>query len=207
MVTLYYSPGACSQAPHILMHEIGIEHDAVRVHLKSHTLNDGSSYLAVNSKGSVPAIQIENGEVLTENAVILQYLADRAEAVQVLPPLGDFRRYRVLEMVNFITTELHKSFSPLFAADAGEEVKAFFREKVASRLDYIDERLGPGPFLFGGELTLPDPYLFVISGWTEGVFGLEQWPNLAVFRARMLQRAWVRHVLRFEGLLKEEAAD
>jgi glutathione S-transferase len=155
----------------------------------------------------VPAIQIENGEVLTENAVILQYLADRAEAVQVLPPLGDFRRYRVLEMVNFITTELHKSFSPLFAADAGEEVKAFFREKVASRLDYIDERLGPGPFLFGGELTLPDPYLFVISGWTEGVFGLEQWPNLAVFRARMLQRAWVRHVLRFEGLLKEEAAD
>jgi len=207
MVTLYYSPGACSQAPHILMHEIGIEHDAVRVHLKSHTLNDGSSYLAVNSKGSVPAIQIENGEVLTENAVILQYLADRAEAVQVLPPLGDFRRYRVLEMVNFITTELHKSFSPLFAADAGEEVKAFFREKVASRLDYIDERLGPGPFLFGGELTLPDPYLFVISGWTEALCGLEQWQKLAAFRARMLQRAWVRHVLRFEGLLKEEAAD
>jgi glutathione S-transferase len=207
MVTLYYSPGACSQAPHILMHEIGIEHDAVRVHLKSHTLDDGSSYLAVNPKGSVPAIQIENGDVLTENAVILQYLADRAEAVQVLPPLGDFRRYRVLEMVNFITTELHKSFSPLFAADAGDEVKTFFRQKVASRLDYIEERLGAGPFLFGDELTLPDPYLFVISGWTEGLFGLEQWPNLAAFRALMLERPWVRHVLRFEGLLKAEAAE
>jgi len=207
MVTLYYSPGACSQAPHILMHEIGIEHDAVRVHLKSHTLNDGSSYLAINPKGSVPAILIENGDVLTENAVILQYLADRADAVQVLPPLGDFRRYRVLEMVNFITTELHKSFSPLFSADAGDEVKAFFRNKVANRLDYIDARLGSGPFLFGDELTLPDPYLFVISGWTEALFGLEQWPNIAAFRERMLERPWVRHVLRFEGLLKEEPAE
>ena len=207
MVTLYYSPGACSQAPHILMHEIGIEHDAVRVHLKSHTLNDGSSYLAINPKGSVPAILIENGDVLTENAVILQYLADRADAVQVLPPLGDFRRYRVLEMVNFITTELHKSFSPLFSADAGDEVKAFFRNKVANRLDYIDARLGSGPFLFGDELTLPDPYLFVISGWTEALFGLEQWPNIAAFRERMLERPWVRQVLRFEGLLKEEPAE
>ena len=207
MVTLYYSPDACSQAPHILMHEIGIEHDAVRVHLKSHTLNDGSSYLAINPKGSVPAILIENGDVLTENAVILQYLADRADAVQVLPPLGDFRRYRVLEMVNFITTELHKSFSPLFSADAGDEVKAFFRNKVANRLDYIDARLGSGPFLFGDELTLPDPYLFVISGWTEALFGLEQWPNIAAFRERMLERPWVRHVLRFEGLLKEEPAE
>jgi glutathione S-transferase len=207
MVTLYYSPGACSQAPHILMHEIGIEHDAVRVHLKSHTLNDGSSYLVINPKGSVPAIQLENGEVLTENAVILQYLADRAGADEVLPPLGDFRRYRVLEMVNFITTELHKSFSPLFGADAGDEVKAFFRNKLAAKLDYINERLGSGPFLFGHELTLPDPYLFVISGWTEALFGLEQWPNIATFRARMLQRPWVRHVLRFEGLLKEEATE
>jgi len=207
MVTLYYSPGACSQAPHILMHEIGIEHDAVRVHLKSHTLNDGSSYLAINPKGSVPAILIENGDVLTENAVILQYLADRADAVQVLPPLGDFRRYRVLEMVNFITTELHKSFSPLFSADAGDEVKAFFRNKVANRLDYIDARLGSGPFLFGDEPTLPDPYLFVISGWTEALFGLEQWPNIAAFRERMLERPWVRQVLRFEGLLKEEPAE
>jgi glutathione S-transferase len=86
-------------------------------------------------------------------------------------------------------------------------VKAFFRKKVATRLDYIDARLGSGPFLFGDELTLPDPYLFVISGWTEALFGLEQWPNIAAFRARMLQRPWVRHVLRFEGLLKEEAAE
>lgn len=204
---LYYSPGACSQAPHILMHEIGINHDAVRVHLKSHTLDDGSSYFAINSKGSVPALQLENGQVLTENAVILQYLGDLPGSGNVLPPLGDFRRYRVLEMVNFITTELHKSFSPLFAADAGEEVKTFFEKKIAKRLDYIEDRLGSGPFLFGDHLTLPDPYLYVISGWAEKRIGLEQWPNIAAFRARMLERPCVRHVLRFEGLLREDSVN
>ena len=95
MLTLYYSPGACSQAPHILMHEIGLSHDAAKVDLKAKTLEDGSSYLAINPKGSVPALQLENGEVLTENAVVLQYLGDRA-ASDVLPAVGDFRRYRVL---------------------------------------------------------------------------------------------------------------
>jgi len=205
MVVLYYSPGACSQAPHILMHEIGIDHDAARVHLKSHTLDDGSSYLALNPKGSVPALQLENGEILTENAVILQYIGDRAG--NALPPVGDFRRYRVLELVNFITTEVHKNFAPLFAADASDETKSYFREKVTAKLDYVDKRLGEGPFLFGDDLTLPDPYLFVIAGWAEALFeGLGRWPNIAAFRARMIQRPWVRHVLRFEGLLKEEAA-
>src|SRR3569623_690342 len=145
---LYYSPGACSQAPHIVLHETGLEHDAVRVDLKAKVLEDGSDYLKINPKGAVPALELDSGEVLTENAVVLQYLGDRANWPEVLPPLGDFRRYRVLELVNFITTELHKRFSPLFAADAGEEVKAFFRKKVASRLDYVDVRLGSGLFLF-----------------------------------------------------------
>src|SRR5688500_1078749 len=111
---LYYSPGACSQAPHILLHETGFAHDAARVDLRSKTVEDGRSYLQVNPKGSVPALQLDNGEVLTENAVILQYLGDRAGGSDILPPPGDFRRYRVLEWVNFITTELHKSFAPLF---------------------------------------------------------------------------------------------
>jgi len=162
---LYYSPGACSQAPHILMHEVGLNHDAARVHLKSKTLDDGSSYLSINPKGAVPALELDNGEVLTENAIILQYLGDRSSS-GVLPPVGDFRRYRVLEMVNFITTELHKSFSPLFS-DAGEETKRYFRDHIRKRLDHIEQRLGSGPFLMGDTLTLPDPYLFVISGWTE----------------------------------------
>ena len=205
MLTLYYSPGACSQAPHILLHETGLAHDAVKVNLKSKTLEDGSSYLTINPKGAVPALMVDNGEVLTENAVVLQFLGDRAGS-EVLPPLGDFRRYRVLEMVNFITTELHKSFAPLFNAAAGDETKKFFREQIAKKLDYAEERLGPGPFLMGDTLTLPDPYLFVITGWADAMIGLTNWPNLTAFRARMLERPSVRHVLRFEGLLKEEVA-
>ena len=203
---LYYSPGACSQAPHILLHEIGLEHDAKRVDLKAKTLEDGSDYLKLNPKGSVPALQLDSGEVLTENAVVLQYLGDRAAWPEVLPPLGNFRRYRVLEMVNFITTELHKSFAPLFSPAAGDEVKTFFREQIAKKLDYVENRLGSGPFLMGEDLTLPDPYLFVISGWAEKMIGLDRWPNLRAFRERMLERPAVRHVLKFEGLLEEEPA-
>jgi glutathione S-transferase len=202
---LYYSPGACSQAPHILLHEIGLEHEAKRVDLRAKTLEDGSDYLEVNPKGAVPALQLESGEVLTENAVILQFLGDRASWPEVLPPLGDFRRYRVLELVNFITTELHKRFSFLFNRDASDEVKQFVTRDLSKKLDWIDERLGAGPFLMGENLTLPDAYLFVISGWAEKMIGLENWPNLRAFRERMLQRPSVRHVLRFEGLLKEEA--
>lgn len=202
---LYYSPGACSQAPHILLHEIGLSHDAGRVDLKSHKLDDGSSYYEVNPKGSVPALQLDNGEVLTENAIILQYLGDRA-ASDVLPPQGDFRRYRVLEMVNFITTELHKRFGFLFNPNATDEMKRLVIDDLGKKLDFIDERLGNGPFLFGEALTLPDVYLFVITGWTEKMIGLAQWRNLRVFRERMLQRPSVRHVLSFEGLLEEEPA-
>jgi glutathione S-transferase len=204
---LYYSPGACSQAPHILLHEIGLEHDAARVDLKTKTLEDGSDYLAINPKGAVPALELDNGEVLTENAVVLQYIGDRANWPEVLPPLGDFRRYRVLEMVNFITTELHKRFSFLFSREAGPEVKQFIKADLAKKLDWIDQRLGAGPFLFGNELTLPDAYLFVITRWTDKMLGgLDRWSNLRAFYERMQQRESVRHVLRFEGLLEKEAA-
>jgi glutathione S-transferase len=202
---LYYAPRACSQAPHILLHEIGFSHDAAKVDLKAKTLEDGSSYLRINPKGAVPALELDNGEVLTENAVILQYLGDRAGS-EILPPVGDFRRYRVLEMVNFITTELHKSFAPLFGPDAGDETRHYFREHIAHKLDYVEARLGSGPFVMGETLTLPDPYLFVITGWTDMMIGLSNWPNLTAFRERMLERPAVRHVLRFEGLLEEEVA-
>jgi glutathione S-transferase len=203
---LYYSPGACSQAPHILLHETGLSHDAARVDLRAKTLEDGSDFLKVNPKGAVPALQLDSGEVLTENAVILQYIGDRAAWPEVLPPMGDFRRYRVLEMVNFITTELHKRFGFLFNPDATDETKQLVIRDVSKKLDYIDQRLGAGPFLFGADLTLPDTYLFVMTGWAEKFLGLERWPNLRAFRERMLERPSVRHVLRFEGLLEEEVA-
>lgn len=206
MLTLYYSPGACSQAPHILLHETGLEHDAVQVDLKAKKLEDGSDYLSVNPKGAVPAIQLDSGELLTENAVILQYLGDRASWPEVFPPLGQFRRYRVLELVNFITTELHKRFSYLFNREATDEFKQFVIRDLSKKLDWINDRLGAGPFLMGEELTLPDPYLFVITGWAEKMIGLDRWPNLRAFRERMMQRDSVRNVLRFEGLLEEEVA-
>lgn len=203
---LYYSPGACSQAPHILLHEIGLEHDALRVDLKAKKLEDGSDYLTVNPKGAVPALQLDSGEVLTENAVILQYLGDRASWPEVLPPLGDFRRYRVLELLNFITTELHKRFGFLFNPAASEEAKKLITSELEKKLDYVEDRLGAGPFLFGDHLTLPDAYLFVITGWTEKMMGLDRWPHLIAFRKRMMERPAVQHVLRLEGLLQEEPA-
>src|SRR5438874_912392 len=204
---LYYSPGACSQAPHILLHEIGLDHDAERVDLKAKKLEDDSDYLAINPKGAVPALQLDSGEVLTENAVILQYLGDRANWPEVLPPLGDFRRYRVLEMVNFITTELHKKFSLLFNPKSDEATRQIVSEELGTKLDYVDQRLGKGPFLFGDGLTLPDAYLFVMTGWAEKMLGgLDRWPNLKAFRERMLQRPSVRNVLSFEGLLEAQPA-
>ena len=154
---LYYSPGACSQAPHILLHEIGLSHDARRVDLQNKLLEDGSLYLDINPKGAVPALQLENGEVLTENAVILQYLGDRSAASDVLPPLGNFSRYRVLELVNFITTELHKRFGFLFSPDATDEMKQLVARDLGNKLDFIDHLIGDGPFLMGEDLTLPDP--------------------------------------------------
>jgi len=204
MLILYYSPGACSQAPHILLHEIGLEHDLVRVDLKAKKLEDGSDYLQVNPKGAVPALRLDSGEVLTENAVILQYLGDRTAWPEVLPSLGHFQRYRVLELLNFITTELHKRFGFLFDPEATDEFKQFVIGGLSKKLAWIDEKLGAGPFLMGDQLTLPDPYLFVMTSWAEKMIGLDQWPNLAAFRERMLQRDSVRQVLRFEGLLKED---
>ncbi|HET9354946.1 MAG TPA: glutathione transferase GstA [Sphingomicrobium sp.] len=203
---LYYSPGACSQAPHIILHETGLSHDAVRVDLKEKRTEDGRDYRTINAKGSVPALELDNGEVLTENAVVLQYLGDRTNLGEWLPPVGDFRRYRVLEWLNYITTELHKSFAPLFKPDAGDEMKAFAKKTIEERLDYAEKQFA-GPYVMGEEATLPDVYLFVILGWADKMIGLDRWPRLAEFRRSFAERPAVRDVLKFEGLLKEEPAD
>lgn len=203
---LYYTPGACSQAPHIILHELGLAHDSERVDLRSRQTEAGRDYLKINPKGAVPALETDSGDVLTENAVILQFLGDRSGMGEVLPPIGDFRRYRVLEWLNFISTELHKSFAPLFSPDAGDETKAFAKKMIAKKLDHVEAELGDGPFLLGDTLTLPDAYLFVITGWADKMIGLDRWPNLKAFRERMMERDSVRQVLRFEGLLQEEPA-
>lgn len=207
MMKLYYSPGACSQAVHIVLHETGFSHDSIRVDLKSKTIADGSDYLRINPKGSVPALDLGNGEVLTENAVVLQYLGDRAGSSDLLPPLGDFRRYRVLEWTNFVATELHKGFGPLFHGAAGEDSKQLARDLLARKFEYVDRQLGEGPYLMGDRFTLADAYLFVMLGWTRmNRIDLGRWPNLVAFRERMNQRPSVRQVLEFEGLVETETA-
>ncbi len=204
---LYYSPGACSQAAHIVLHETGFSHDSIRVDLRSKTVEGGSDYLRINPKGAVPALELENGEVLTENAVILQYLGDRSGSTDLFPPLGDFRRYRVLEWLNFVATELHKGFGPLFNPAAGEESKQLARDLLAKKFAYVERQLGDGPYLMGDRFTLPDAYLFVMLGWARmNRIELGASPALSAFRDRMEQRPSVRQVLEFEGLVEKEAA-
>ena len=206
MIKLYYAPGACSQAPHIILHETGLAHEVERVDLRAKLTEGGRDYREINRKGAVPAIELENGEVLTENAVVLQFLGDRSGLGQVLPPMGDFRRYRVLEWVNYITTELHKSFGPLFGPDTPAEMKDHLKKKIGEKFDHVEKELGDKDFLLGDHLTLPDAYLFVILGWGEKMIGLERWPRLQAFRERMMERDSVREVLKLEGLLESQPA-
>lgn len=205
---LYYTAGACSQAPHIILHEAGLPHDSAKVDLQAKKVEDGSDYLRVNPKGAVPALELDDGQILTENAVILQYIADRAGAFELLPQPGNFRRYRVLEWVNYVATELHKSFGPLFNPASGEESKRLARDLIGKGLDFVEQQIADQPYLLGDQFTLPDAYLFVILGWTENMqIGLNNWPKLAAFRRRVAERESVREVLKFEGLLEKAAAD
>jgi len=204
---LYYTRGACSQVPHIILHEAGLPHDSAKVDLRAKKLDDGSDYLRINPKGAVPALELDDGQVLTENAVILQYIADQAGAFELLPQPGDLQRYRVLEWVNFVATELHKSFGPLFTPAAGEDAKRLARDTIAKKLDFVEQQLDDKPYLLGDQFTLPDAYLFVMLGWTAGQgFDLSRWPKLAAFRERIAKRESVREVLEFEGLLETAAA-
>ncbi len=204
---LYYSPGACSQAAHIVLHETGFSHDSIAVDLRAKTIDDGSDYLRINPKGAVPALELENGEVLTENAVILQYLGDRSGSSDLLPPLGDFRRYRVLEWLNYIATELHKGFGPLWNPAAASEWKQAARDQLAKKFDFIEQQLGDRPFLTGDDFTIADAYLFVMLGWTAmHNIDLARWPRLTAFSERARKRASVRQVLEFEGLAETETA-
>ena len=204
---LYYAKGACSQAAHIILHEAGLPHDSVKVDIRAKKLDDGSDYLRINPKGAVPALELDDGQLLTENAVILQYIAEKAGAFELLPQPGDLQRYRVLEWLNFIATELHKGFGPLFNPAAGEDTKQLARDTIAKKLDFVEQQMGDKPYLMGERFTLPDAYLFVILGWTRTMnIDLNGWPKLAAFRERMSRRESVREVLEFEGLAERAPA-
>src|SRR4028118_1027041 len=146
---LYYTPGACSVAPHIALREANLAFDLVKADIKAKKLEDGSSYLAINPKGAVPALQLEDGTVLTENAAILQFVGDLAPESGLFPRLGDFQRYRVLEWLNYVATELHKGFGPLWNPASPDDVKEATRGLIGKKFDYVQERLGQGPYLLG----------------------------------------------------------
>jgi glutathione S-transferase len=198
---LYYTPGACSQAPHIALTEAGIAFEPVAVDLKAKTIAGGEDYLAVNPKGAVPALGLDDGEVLTENGAILQYIGDLAPGSGLLPPLGDFRRYRALEWLNYIATELHKGYGPLWNPASAEDVKQSTRSLLGKKFDFVQGKLRDGPYLLGESFTVPDAYLFVVLRWTQvHSIDLQRWPRLAAYVARVSQRPAVQSVIRAEGL-------
>ena len=196
---LYYSPGACSQAAHILLHETGLPHDREAVDIRAHQTASGGDYFAINPKGAVPALVIGD-EVLTENGAVLQYIGDKAGNETLLPGAG-IERYRVIEWLAYLGSDVHKSFSPLFDPTSSDEVKAGARDLVGKKFDFLEQSLDGRDYLAGPSMTVADPYLFAMLGWT-GSLGIDlaKWPNLAAFRNRIEERPSVQAVMKAEGL-------
>ena len=200
---LYYSPGACSLAPHIALHESGVPFTAQKVDLRTHKLADGTDYYAINPKGYVPLLELDDGARLSEVAVILQYIADRKPGT-LAPAFGSMERYRVMEWLNFIATELHKQFSPLFYPTTPDATKEAQRTRLASRFELLEKTLSAQPYLTGSAFTIADAYLFTIVNWSGTVkLDLTPWPAVRAFQERVRARPVVQAVLRAEGLINE----
>jgi glutathione S-transferase len=200
---LYYAPGACSLSPHIALLEAGLPHDLVKVDLRAKKLDSGDDYFNVNPKGQVPAVVLDNGDLVTEGPVIVQMIADQATDRKLAPPRDSAERYKFLEWLNFITTELHKNFSPLFQPAFSDEVKAFFRDRLVAKFRYIDSRLAGQDYLMGKQFTVADGYLFVMLSWADRLkLDLSGLPNLMAYKARVAARPKVQEALSREGLTK-----
>jgi glutathione S-transferase len=199
---LYHSPAACSLAPHIVLREAGLPFQLVKVDTVRHVTADGADFHAVNPKGQVPVLELDDGTRLTEGPVIAQFIADRAGALSLMPAPGTLARYRVMEWQNHITSELHKSFTPLFQdgidASARQAQAAVLRKKLA----WVDTQLAGRPFLTGDTFTAADAYLFVVLGWARFVkLDIADLAHLQAFMARVSARPAVRDAMRAEGLL------
>ena len=200
---LYYSPGACSLSPHIALLEAGLPYDLVKVDLKAKKLENGDDYLKLNPKGQVPALGLDSGELVTEGPVIVQMIADTAAAKNLAPARDSAERYRLQEWLNFITSELHKNFSPLFQLAFPEEVKNFFKDRIMGKFKYADSKLAGQDYLMGKQFTVADGYLFVMLKWAERTgMDLSALKNLAAFKDRVAVRPNVQAALKMEGLLK-----
>jgi glutathione S-transferase len=200
---LYYSPGACSLSPHIALLEAGLPYDLVKVDLKAKKLENGDDFLKINPKGQVPALGLDNGEMMTEGPVIIQMIADQASAKNLAPAKDSPERYRLQEMLNFITTELHKNFSPLFNPAIPDEVKAFFKDRITGKFKYLDSQLAGKDYLMGKQFSVADGYLFTMLRWAEAhKFDLSAMTNLMAYKDRIAARPMVQEAMTKEGLMK-----
>ena len=200
---LYYSPGACSLSPHIVLHEAGLPFQAVLASTKTHKLQDGTDFYTLNPKGYVPLLELDNGERLSEGPAIVQYIADQVPDKGLAPPAGTMARYRLMEWLTFIGTELHKSFSPLFTPGMPDEAKAIYRERLLRRFTWVDQELATRTHLLGDTFTVADAYLFTVSRWC-GFVGVDitGLAHLQAYLARVAARPAVQAAMKADGLLK-----
>ncbi|HLH92671.1 MAG TPA: glutathione transferase GstA [Xanthobacteraceae bacterium] len=199
---LYFAPGACSLSPHIVLEEAGIAAETEQVNNQEKKTKTGKDYWSVNPKGQVPALQLDNGEMLTEGPVIVQYLADQKPASGLVPAAGSIERYRVQEWLNFITSELHKSFGPIFRPTTPDAYKTISRENLGKRFDWLDKQLAGKQYLMGDRFTVADAYLFTVLRWSPRVeIDIAKWPNLKAYVDRVAARPKVQAAMRAEGLI------
>ena len=199
---LYYSPGACSLSPHIVLREAGLNFDLVKVDLGSKETSEGGDYRKVNSKGYVPALALDDGKVLTEGPAIVQWVADQRPSMGLAPANGTFERYKLQEWLNFITSELHKSFSPLFNPAAAQAWKDAAIANLNRRFDYTAQQLADRQYLIGDQFTVADAYLFTVLGWTQYVgIDLAKWPALKAYVDRVGARPKVQEAIKAERSL------
>ena len=200
---LYYSPGACSLSPHIALLEAGLPYDLVKVDLRAKKLENGDDFLKVNPKGQVPALALDSGELVTEGPVIVQMIADKAAGKNLAPARDSADRYKLLEWLNFITTELHKNFGPMFSPVLADEAKAFFKDRVMGKFKYVDGELAGKDYLMGKQFSVADGYMFTMLSWAERMkWDLAHLSNLMAYKARVAARPKVQEALTKEGLMK-----
>jgi len=198
---LFSKAGACSLSPHIVLRECDLDFTQVNVDLAKKVTERGEDYLQINPKGQVPALEVDHGTLLTEGTAIVQYLADLKPDRQLLAPAGSLTRYHTLEWLSYISTELHKGFSPLFRPDTPEEFKVKQREQLLTKFRYVDNALRDKQWLLGARFTVADAYLFVVTRWAKAVkLDLSALEALAAWQARVAERPAVIAALKAEGL-------
>lgn len=204
---LYYTSGACSLASRIVLEETGMPYQSEKVDLRTKKTESGKDFSKVNPKGQVPCLELDNKEILTEGAVIVQYLADQVPAKNLIPKNGTLERYRCQEWLNFVATEMHKGFGPLVKPGHSEESKAKARVDLAPRFDYLAERVNGKTFLMGAQFTVADAYLFTILRWSEGCgIDMTKWPKLMGYFETIQNRPSVQNALKTEGISAKKSA-